>query len=239
MIELFFTPTPNGWKITVMLEELGVPYRITPISLAKGEQYAPEFLRVSPNNKIPAIIDHEPKEGPPISIFETGAILLYLAEKYGRFLPADTAGRFATIQWLMWQVGGLGPMLGQNGHFSLYAKERIPYALDRFRNEARRLYGVLDRQLQRTGACVAGEEYTIADMACFPWVMTHKAQRFDLAEFPNVKRWYAELRARPALQRGLAVGREPAAPKPEMSDEMRRKFFGLAADKASSSDRER
>jgi len=228
MIELFFAPTPNGWKISVLLEELQVPYRVTPVSLSQGGQYAPEFLALSPNNKIPAIIDHAPKQGTAICVFESGAILLYLAEKYGRFLPSDLAGRYTTVQWLMWQMSGLGPMLGQHGHFLLYSQEQVPYALDRFRNEAKRLYGVLDRRLKETGRFIAGDEYTIADMACFPWVMTHKAQKFDPAEFPNVKRWFTELRGRPALQRGLAVGRDSIGPRAEMSADMRRKLYGLS-----------
>jgi GST-like protein len=235
MIEVFFAPTPNGWKITILLEELGVPYRITNVDLGAGEQFEPEFLKVSPNNRIPAITDHAPAAGPPQTIFESGAILLYLAEKHGRFLPKDAAGRYATIQWLMWQMSGLGPMLGQHGHFSLYAQQQVPYAKDRFRNEAARLYGVLDRRLGETGRFLAGDEYTIADMACFPWVMTHKAQKFDLGDFPNAKRWFAELRARDPLQRGLAVGRgKPALS--QTSPEMRDRIFGLspASDTATS-----
>lgn len=228
MIDLYFAPTPNGWKITILLEELGADYRIVPVHLVSGEQYEPQFLRISPNNKIPAIVDRR-GDGEPLALFESGAILLYLAEQHGRFLPTDMAGRWSTIEWVMWQMSGLGPMLGQHGHFLLYAEERVPYALDRFRNEARRLYGVLDRQLAATGAYVAGADYGIADMACFPWVMTHKAQQFELAAFPHVQRWYAELRERPALQRGLAVGRAERAASEEMTPQMRRKFFGLSA----------
>jgi GST-like protein len=226
MIEVFFAPTPNGWKITILLEELGVPYRITPVDIGSGQQFEPAFLAINPNNRIPAIVDHAPAQGDALTVFESGAILLYLAEKHGRFIPADLAGRQAAIQWLMWQMSGLGPMLGQHGHFALYAQESVPYALERFRNEAARLYGVLDRRLGETGRFLAGDEYTIADMACFPWVMTHKAQKFDLADFPQVKRWFAELRARDALQRGLAVGRgEPMMAVP--SEELREKIFGL------------
>jgi GST-like protein len=227
MIEVFFAPTPNGWKITILLEELGVPYRITPVDIGAGQQFEPAFLAVNPNNRIPAIVDHAPAAGGPLTIFESGAILLYLAEKHGRFLPADPAGRWTTIEWLMWQMAGLGPMLGQNGHFALYAREPIPYAIDRFRNEAARLYGVLERRLGETGAFLAGGDYTIADMACFPWVMTHKAQKFDLADYPEVKRWFAELRAREALQRGVTIGRG----QPMMavhSEEMRDRIFGLS-----------
>jgi len=226
MIEVFFAPTPNGWKVTILLEELGAPYRITPVDFAQGGQFAPEFLEVSPNGKIPAIVDHAAEGGAAIPVFETGAILLYLAEKHGRFLPKDPAGRYACIAWLMWQVSGLGPTLGQHGHFSLYAQETIPYARDRFRNEAERLYGVLDRRLEKTGAFVAGDEYSIADIACFPWVMTHKAQKIDMSDFPHVKRWFSELRARPALQRGLVGIRDFSSSTRDMSSEMRRKFFG-------------
>jgi GST-like protein len=226
MIEVFFAPTPNGWKITILLEELGIPYRVTPVDIGAGQQFEPAFLAINPNNRIPAIIDHAPAEGGPLTIFESGAILLYLADKHGRFIPGDLAGRQATIAWLMWQMSGLGPMLGQHGHFALYAREIVPYALDRFRNEATRLYGVLDRRLGETGAFLAGGDYTIADMACFPWVMTHKAQKFDLTDFPNVKRWFAELRAREALQRGVTIGRG----QPMMavtSEAMRERIFGL------------
>jgi GST-like protein len=226
MIEVFFAPTPNGWKVTILLEELGLPYRITPVNIGAGEQFGAEFLAINPNNRIPAIVDHQPAEGPPLTIFKSGVILLYLAEKHHRFIPADLAGRHATIQWLMWQMSGLGPMLGQHGHFALYSRESVPYALDRFRNEATRLYGVLDRRLGETGRFLAGEEYTIADMACFPWVMTHKAQKFDLAEFPHVKRWFAELRAREALQRGVTIGRGQPMLAVD-SEEMRNRIFGL------------
>jgi GST-like protein len=230
MIEVLYGPTPNGRKVTVMLEECGLPYRIRPIHLNRGDQYTPEFLAVSPNNRIPAIVDFEPVGGgEPLALFESGAILIYLAEKSGRFLPQDPAGRYTTIQWLMWQMAGLGPMLGQHGHFLLYAAERHAYALDRYRGEAKRLYGVLDRQLAKTGAYVAGADYTIADMACFPWVMTHKAQKLTLEDWPAVKRWYAELRARPQLQAGLAVGKELYGNADPASSAMREKLFGIGA----------
>ncbi len=197
MIDLHYAPTPNGWKISIVLEELGLPYRVIPVNIRAGEQFSAEFLAISPNNRIPAIVDHAPADGgAPFSAFETGAILIYLAEKTGRFLAADLRGRSTTIQWVMWQMAGLGPMLGQHGHFALYAAEKIPYAIARYRDEATRLYGVLDRQLAATGAYVAGD-YSIADIACFPWTMTHKAQGFTLDDYPNVKRWYAEVRARP------------------------------------------
>ncbi|MET0378688.1 MAG: glutathione binding-like protein [Spongiibacteraceae bacterium] len=208
MIELWYAPTPNGWKITIMLEECGLPYRLRTMSL-RGDQHSDAYARICPTGKMPAIVDETPNDGgAPRTLFETGAILLYLAEKSGQFMPQSGAGRDSVLSWLMWQVSALGPMLGQNGHFLLYAPEPVPYAQRRFREEAQRLYGVLDRQLARTGAYIAGPDYSIADIACFPWVMTHKAQRFTLDDYPQVKRWYANLRARPALQRGLAIGRE-------------------------------
>ena len=228
MIDLLYWPTPNGWKISIALEELGLPYTVKPVNIARGEQFAPEFLAVSPNNRIPAIVDHDPPGGgEPVGVFETGAILLYLAEKTGRLLPSDLRGRSAAIQWLMWQMGGLGPMLGQSGHFKLYAPEKIPYAIDRYDRESRRLYGVLDGQLGRTGAYVAGPEYTIADIAIFPWIVTHKAQGITLDDHPNVKRWFATVRAREPVQRGMAVGRELGKPgKGNMDDETRKHLFG-------------
>jgi GST-like protein len=195
MIDLHYAPTPNGWKVSIMLEELGLPYQVIPVNIRAGEQFRPEFLAISPNNRIPAVVDHDPADGgEPFSAFETGAILIYLAEKTGRFLPQDMRGRSRVIQWVMWQMGGLGPMLGQHGHFALYAAEKIPYDIERYRDEAARLYGVLDRQLGKTGSYVAGD-YSIADIACFPWTMTHKAQGFTLDDYPNVKRWYRGPRA--------------------------------------------
>jgi GST-like protein len=224
MIDLHYAPTPNGWKISIMLEELGIPYKVIPVNIRAGEQFGPEFLAISPNNRIPAIVDHAPADGgAPFSVFETGAILIYLAEKTGCFLPQDMRGRSDVIQWVMWQMSGLGPMLGQHGHFALYAAEKIPYAIERYRDEAARLYGVLDRQLGKTGAYVAGDEYSIADIACFPWTMTHKAQGFTLDDYPNVKRWYATLRARPKLQPGLAIGKFVKEP---FDEEARKVMFG-------------
>lgn len=208
MIDLYYWPTPNGWKISIMLEECGLPYRMCPVNIGRGEQFAEEFLAISPNNRIPAIVDHAPADGgEPVSVFETGAILLYLADKTGRFLPQDLRARIQVMQWLMWQMGGLGPMLGQNGHFSLYAPEKIPYAIERYGREARRLYGVLDTQLGKTGSFIAGD-YSIADMACFPWIRTHKAQGIALDNFPNLQRWYEHLKTREALRRGLDAGKE-------------------------------
>jgi GST-like protein len=228
MIDLHFAPTPNGWKISIMLEACGLPYSVKPVNLGKGEQFAPDFLAISPNNRIPAIVDHDPADGGgPVSVFETGAILVYLAEKTGRFLPTELRARKTVLEWVMWQMGGLGPMLGQNGHFLLYAPEKIPYAMDRYRREAARLYGVLDGQLGRTGAFVAGDAFTIADMASFPWIVTHKAQGFTLDDFPNLKRWFAEVRARPDVVRGMAVGK--MAPPREMDAETRKNLFGITA----------
>jgi GST-like protein len=228
MIDLYYWPTPNGWKVSIMLEECGLPYTLKPVNIGRGEQFKPEFLAISPNNRMPAIVDPEPQGGgAPISVFESGAILIYLAEKTGRFLPSDLRGRQATLQWLMWQMGGLGPMAGQNGHFLLYAPEKIPYALERYAKEVNRLYGVLDAQLGRTGRYVAGAEYTIADMAIFPWIRTHKAQQIALAEFPQVERWYNMLFERPAVQRGLELGKELRLPR--MDDEARKALFGQTA----------
>jgi GST-like protein len=229
MIDMHYWPTPNGWKISIMLEECGLLYRVVPVRIGRGEQFAPAFLAISPNNRIPAIVDHAPMgSGAPLAIFESGAILQYLAEKSGLLLPTDVAARFRVMSWLMWQMSGLGPMLGQNGHFLLYANEKIPYAMERYRLEARRLYGVLDKQLALTGAHIAGDDYSIADIACFPWVMTHKAQQLTLDDFPHVRRWFAELRARPAVQRGLAVGKELKAAVPAMDEEARSHLFGAA-----------
>jgi GST-like protein len=228
MIDLHYWPTPNGWKISIMLEECGLPYTLKPVNIGRGEQFSPEFLALSPNNRMPAIVDHAPPGGgAPIALFESGAILIYLAEKTGRFLPADLRGRHATLQWLMWQMGGLGPMAGQNGHFLLYAPEKIPYALERYAKEVNRLYGVLDAQLARTGAYVAGGDYTIADIAIFPWIRTHKAQQIALAEFPHVERWYNRLFERPAAKRGLDLGKELRLPK--MDDAARQALFGQTA----------
>jgi GST-like protein len=228
MIDLYYWPTPNGWKISIMLEECGLPYVLRPVNIGRGEQFAPEFLAISPNNRMPAIVDREPAGGgPPIPVFESGAILIYLAEKSGKFLPEAPRERLVVLQWLMWQMGGLGPMAGQNGHFLLYAPERIPYAIDRYSKEVNRLYGVLDAQLARTGAFIAGREYSIADMAIFPWVRTHKAQQVPIADFPHVQRWYDALFLRPATKRGLDLGKEFRAP--AMDEEARKALFGQTA----------
>ncbi|KIZ33016.1 MULTISPECIES: glutathione binding-like protein [Rhodopseudomonas] len=225
MIDLYYAPTPNGWKISIMLEECALPYTLHPMQLGRGDQLKPEFLKLSPNGRMPAIVDHAPADGgAPVSLFESGAILIYLAEKSGRFLPAAPRPRFEVMQWLMWQMGGLGPMLGQHGHFLLYAPEKIPYAIERYGREARRLYSVVDAQLAERDY-IAGE-YSIADMACFPWIMTHKAQGLSLDDYPNLKRWYATLRARPQLQAGLAVGKQDKQP---MDEQARKIMFGVDA----------
>ncbi len=229
MIDLFYWPTPNGWKLSIMLEECGLPYTLKPVNIGKGEQFTPAFLAISPNNRMPAIVDNAPADGGmPVSVFESGACLLYLAEKTGKFLPTDLRGRARATEWLMWQMGGLGPMAGQNGHFQLYAPEKIPYAIERYSKEADRLYGVLDAQLGRTGAFVAGADYSIADMAVFPWIRTWKAQKMDLPKFPHITRWYDAMFQRPAVKRGLDVGKDLRAP--AMTDEARKVLFGQTSD---------
>lgn len=206
-IELHYWPTPNGWKISILLEELGVPYDLKLVDIGKGDQFKPEFLAIAPNNRMPAIVDPEGPGGAPISVFESGAILQYLGRKFGQFYPADERGRVEVEEWLMWQMGGFGPMLGQNHHFRIYAPEKIEYAMTRYLNETHRLYGVLNKRLQGRDYVAAGQ-YTIADMAIIGWAQGWERQGMDLEEFPNVKAWKARLEARPAVQRGLAVGRE-------------------------------
>ena len=206
MLQLHYWPTPNGHKITVFLEEAELPYEIVPVNIGEGDQFHPDFLSISPNNRIPALADDSPADGGgPLSVFESGAILIYLAEKTGRFLPADPRGRTETLEWLMWQMGGLGPMLGQNHHFRAYAPEQIPYAVKRYTDEARRLYNVLNKRL-RGRDFICGEP-TIADMACYPWTVPHERQGIDLAEFPEVRRWFDAMRARPAVVRAYARGK--------------------------------
>jgi GSH-dependent disulfide-bond oxidoreductase len=204
MIDVYTWPTPNGHKIHIMLEELGLEYKVIPIDIGAGDQFTHDFLAISPNNKIPAIIDHDGPDGKPLALFESGAILFYLAEKTGKFLPVDPTGRYTTMQWLMFQMGGIGPMLGQAHHFRIYAPEKIDYAVNRYSNEAKRLYGVMDKQLGVT-RFLAGNEYSIADIATFPWTRSWKNQGIELDEFPNVKRWFDEIAARPAVVRGLEV----------------------------------
>ncbi len=203
-IELYTWGTPNGRKVSIALEELGLPYEAREINIGKGDQLTPEFLQISPNNKIPAIVDADGPNGEPISLFESGAILLYLAEKTGRLLPSDPRGRWQAMEWIMWQMGGFGPFLGQVHHFKRFAKEKVPYAIDRYDNEARRLYGVLDKRLAE-GKYVVGDDYTMADITIYPWAARHEWQEIDLADYPNVQRWFAELSAKPAVIRGMAV----------------------------------
>jgi GST-like protein len=228
MIDLYYWTTPNGHKITIFLEETGLPYSITPINISKGEQFNPEFLAISPNNRIPAIVDHTPPDGgAPLPLFESGAILLYLGGKTGRFLPRDFRARCDCVQWLFWQMGNLGPMAGQNHHFRLYAPERIPYAVDRYLNETSRLYAVLNKRLADR-EFVAGE-YTIADMACYPWVQPER-QGQDMASFPHLARWKAAIHDRPAVQRAYAIAHSINV-KPVLQDEAsRRVLFGQSKD---------
>jgi GST-like protein len=204
MLKVYSWATPNGHKVHVMLEECGLAYRAIPVDIGAGEQFAPDFLAISPNNKIPALVDPDGPDGGPISLFESGAILLYLAGKTGRFLPESTRGRYEVLQWLMFQVGGVGPMLGQAHHFRVYAPEKLPYALERYTNEARRLYGVLDRRLAKS-RYIGGDAYSIADIAVFPWLRPWKHQGIDWVDFPHLKGWFDEVGARPAVRRGLAV----------------------------------
>ena len=207
MIDLYYWPTPNGHKITLLLEEAGLAHTVKPIDIGKGDQFAPDFLRIAPNNRIPAIVDHAPADGgEPVSVFESGAILLYLAEKIGQFLPQDLRGRQVCLQWLFWQMGGLGPMAGQNHHFGLYAPEKIPYAIERYVKETSRLYGVLNKHLSDGRAFICGDAYSIADMACYPWIVQHDRQQQDLTHFPSLAAWFARIGERPATQRAYAMG---------------------------------
>jgi GSH-dependent disulfide-bond oxidoreductase len=207
MIDLYYWTTPNGHKITIFLEETGLAYAIRPVNISNGDQFAPEFLEISPNNRIPAIVDHEPADGgSPLPVFESGAILQYLAEKTGRFLPQDARGRTEVMQWLFWQMAGLGPMLGQNHHFRQYAPERIAYAVERYENEAERLYGVLDERLE--GREFIAGAYSIADMASYPWIVPHESQGLELAQFANLKRWFETIRTRPAVIRAYEKAAE-------------------------------
>lgn len=223
MIDAYSWATPNGHKVHIMLEETGLEYRAHPIDIGAGDQFKPEFLAISPNNKIPAIVDSDGPDGKPISLFESGAILIYLAEKTGKFLPTEPLGRYTTLQWLMFQMGGIGPMLGQAHHFRIYAPEKIEYAINRYTNEAKRLYGVMDTQLGKT-QYLAGDDYTIADIAAFPWTRSWQNQGIELAAFPNVKRWHEAIAARPAVVRGVEV--LASARKPLMDDKAKEVLFG-------------
>ncbi len=227
MIDAHYWPTPNGWKLSIALEEMELEYRLVPVNIGAGAQFEPEFLAISPNNRMPAIVDHDPPGGgKPISVFETGAILIYLAEKCGRFLPTDLRGRTEVLEWLMWQMGGVGPMFGQAGHFRFYAPVEQPYAKERYRNEMLRLYGVLDRRLE--GREFVAGDYSIADMAIWPWVITYKRQEVDLEQLANVRRWYKALQTRPALRRGYDVGKEFGKPDGNWDDEARKHLMAQA-----------
>jgi GSH-dependent disulfide-bond oxidoreductase len=231
MIDLYYWPTPNGHKITMFLEESGLSYRIVPIDISKGEQFKPEFLAFSPNNRMPAIIDHSANDGEgPIGVFESGAILVYLAEKAGVLMPKDLRGRKAALEWLFWQVGGLGPMAGQNHHFNRYAPEKLPYAIERYVKETNRLYGVLDRRLA-VGPYLAGPTYSIADIASYPWIVPWKMQSQELDQFPALKRWFEEIAARPAIIRAYARAAEFQNPA-VVTDDSRKILFGQTATSA-------
>lgn len=245
MIDLYYWPTPNGHKITIMLEEAGMAYQVKPIDIGRGEQFAADFLRISPNNKIPALVDHAPKPGSsveitgdtgaaevtggrdaPLCLFESGAILLYLAEKSGQFLPETCAARHHVLEWLFWQMAGFGPMLGQNHHFNRYAPEPVPYAIDRYTKETARLYAVLDRQLAAREFML--DTYSIADIATYPWVVSHAAQKQDLRDFPQVQRWFEAMQQRPAVQRAYAVV-EKLDIRTEMDEQAKQQLFGQDA----------
>jgi len=223
MIDVYSTATPNGHKIHIMLEECGLPYKLHHIDIGAGDQFKPEFLTISPNNKIPAIVDSEGPDGQPFSMFESGAILVYLASKTGKFLGHTDRDKFTTLQWLMFQMGGVGPMLGQAHHFRLYAPEKIEYGINRYTNEAKRLYGVLDKQLSKT-AYLAGDEYTIADIATFPWTRSAKNQGIDWADYPHAKHWFDAISERPAVQRGVKMLTDVR--KPVMDDRSKEILFG-------------
>jgi len=223
MIEVYSWPTPNGHKVHIMLEECGLPYQVIPVDIGAGAQFEPHFLSISPNNKIPAITDPEGPEGKPISLFESGAILLYLAGKTGRLLPTDTAGKYEALQWLMFQMGGVGPMLGQAHHFRIYAPQKIEYAIDRYTNEAKRLYGVINKRLAAS-KYLGGAEYSIADIATFPWLRSWKNQGVELTDYPHLKGWFDEIAARPAVQRGVEVLSQQR--KPLVTDQAREMLFG-------------
>ncbi|MDF3834592.1 glutathione binding-like protein [Cupriavidus basilensis] len=223
MIDVYSWPTPNGHKVHIMLEECGLEYKVHPINIGAGDQFEPDFLKISPNNKIPAIVDADGPDGQPISLFESGAILLYLAGKTGRFLPEDVRGKYEALQWLMFQMGGVGPMLGQAHHFRMYAPEKIEYAINRYTNEAHRLYGVIDKQLS-AHAWLAGDSYSVADIATFPWLRSWQNQGVELDDYPHLKRWFNEIAERPAVKRGVEV--LAAERKPIRDDKEREILFG-------------
>jgi GSH-dependent disulfide-bond oxidoreductase len=225
MIDVYSWPTPNGHKVHIMLEECGLPYRVTPVNIGAGDQFKPEFLAISPNNKIPAITDPQGPDGKPISLFESGAILVYLAAKTGKFLPRSDRDKYEVLQWLMFQMGGVGPMLGQAHHFRIYAPEKIEYAINRYTNEAKRLYGVIDKRLSRS-PFLGGRSYSIADIATFPWLRSWENQGIVLEEYPHLKKWFDQIAARPAVQRGVKVLAEYR--KPVRDDKEREILFGKA-----------
>lgn len=225
-IDVYFFSTPNGWKITILLEELGVPYRIIPIHIGRGEQFQPDFLRISPNGRIPAIVDPSGPENAPLSVFESGAILQYLARKFEKFYPTSERERVEVEQWLYWQVGGLGPMAGQANHFRNYAPEKIPYGIERYTNEVHRLFGVMDRRLK--GRPYLAGEYSIADMACIGWVSLYESLGVDLKEFPQLSDWYERVYNRPAVQRGIHAGKEHTV-QVQDDEEARRILFNQRA----------
>ena len=230
MIDVHYWTTPNGHKVTMFLEETGLPYKLIPVNIGKGEQFKPDFLAIAPNNRIPAIVDQAPADGgKPIPIFESGAILLYLADKTGKFIPSDLRGRTETVQWLFWQMGGLGPMAGQNHHFSVYAPEKLTYAIKRYVDETSRLYAVLDKRL-KDRAFVAGDDYTIADMASYPWIVPYERQGQKIEDFPNLKRWFDAIKARPATERAYVRAKEINPNPPGIRTEEERKIlFGQTA----------
>jgi GST-like protein len=223
MIDVYSWATPNGHKVHILLEELALPYQVHPVDIGAGDQFKPEFLRISPNNKVPALVDSDGPDGKPIALFESGAILIYLAEKYNRFVPADLRERYEMLQWLMFQMAGVGPMLGQAHHFRIYAPEPVPYAIDRYTNEAKRLYGVLDRRLAEN-PWVGCDEYSIADMAIWPWLRSWKNQGVEMTDFPNVAAWFEKIDQREAVQRGVKVLTELR--KPLLDEAARRNLFG-------------
>lgn len=233
MIELYYWPTPNGHKITIFLEEAELEYKIVPVDISAGDQFKPEFLKISPNNRMPAIIDYQPADGgEAISVFESGAILQYLAQKTEKFLPTSLRERITVNEWLFWQIGGLGPMAGQNHHFVQYAPEKIQYAIDRYVRETNRLYGVLNKQLEGREYIVG--EYSIADMACYPWIVPYEKQQQNLDEFPNLKRWFTSVRSRPGVIRAYEKG-QPWMSQPTVTEESKKILFGQTAKNLESS----
>ena len=234
MITLYFWPTPNGFKISIALEELGLPYEVVPVNIGKGDQFKPDFLKIAPNNRMPAIIDQDGPDGAPVSIFESGAILFYLAQKTNKLMPQDERGKIEVMEWLMWQMGGFGPMLGQAHHFIKYAKEKNPYGIERYGNEANRLYGVLDRRIAGRDFIV-GDDLSIADIAILPWSKTYQDQHVDLADYPNVAAWRSRLYDRPAFQKGASLGLEWREDLAKLTGEAWDKMFGMDADKGQTS----